>query len=95
MTRLIPAAALGLAALGLAACVPEPPPPASQEDQARCRTDVQFETGNPTVNVTSSEATELGSIVRLSVGEEGAPWRCVVDINGQSSIQSLSNEGFL
>ncbi|MEM1428136.1 MAG: hypothetical protein AAGG09_01615 [Pseudomonadota bacterium] len=93
MTRLIPAAAFGL--IALTACVPEPPPPASAEDQAKCRTDVQFETNNPTVNVTSSESTELGSIVRLSVGDEAAPWRCVVDLNGETQIQSLTNEGFL
>ena len=93
MYRLLPAAALGLVALS--ACVPEPPPPAPAQDQAKCRTDIQFETGNPTVNIVSSEATELGSIVRLSVGEEGAPWRCVVGLDGQTQLQSLSNEGFL
>jgi hypothetical protein len=81
--------------LALAACVPEPPPPASAEAQSACRTDVMFETNNPTVRITSSEQTELGSIVRLAVGEEGAPWRCVVGLDGQTQVQSLADEGFL
>ncbi|MEM0935778.1 MAG: hypothetical protein AAF646_05375 [Pseudomonadota bacterium] len=93
MKPALPAVALGL--IALAACVPAPPPPASAEAQSLCRTDVMFETNNPTVTITGSESNELGSIVRLAVGEEQAPWRCVVDLNGQTTIQSLSNDGFL
>ncbi len=93
MKPVLPAVFVGLVALG--ACVPEPPPPASAEAQAACRTEVMFETNNPTVNITSSESQELNSIVRMTVGEEAAPWLCVVDLQGNAQIQSLSNEGFL
>lgn len=93
-------AILALAAFaGLAACVEETAPaPAGAPTPAQqaCLRDVTRETNNPDVVLLGSEFSQAGTLVRVGVGPNKAPWQCIAYSDGTTAgIQSLSDEGSL
>ena len=93
------AAAFGAAAT-LAACVEETTTTVttgmpSAAEQA-CLRDVTRTTNNPDVVLLGSEFSEAGTLVRVGVGPDRAPWQCIAYSDGTTAgIQSMTNEGFL
>lgn len=82
----------------LSACVEETgsvaltPTPA---DQA-CLSAVAQTTGNSQVRLLSSEFSEAGTLVKVGVGPDAAPWQCIAYSDGATdAIMSLTNEGSL
>lgn len=79
---------------GLAGCVSDTPPPAAQDpvptamrtgspsDESACVDAVRKQTKNNQVIVISSELSQANTDVRLGVGAQEAPWRCLVS-NGR------------
>lgn len=48
------------------------------------------------VRVVGSETSEAAHAVYMRVGENGAPWRCLVSANGSNpSVMFMGNEGTL
>ncbi|MWD26249.1 hypothetical protein E0K89_002020 [Aquicoccus sp. SCR17] len=48
------------------------------------------------VRVVGSESSEAAHAVYMRVGENGAPWRCLVSADGRNpSLDFLGSEGFL
>jgi hypothetical protein len=94
-----------LATFTLAGCVEDSPTavnypaagPAGNETEAQARSacirDVRTVTGNPEVSVLSSEFSQAGTRVALSVGPTGT-WQCTAYLNGTTAdIMSLTDEG--
>lgn len=62
-------------------------------DQA-CLNAVAQSTGNSQVQLLSSEFSEAGTLVRVGVGPDAAPWECIAYSDGTTAgITSLTNEG--
>ena len=100
MRLLTIAAAIGAAAT-LAACVEETGggmtatsmPNAAEQ---ACLRDVTRTTNNPDVVLLGSEFSEAGTFVRVGVGENRAPWKCIAYRDGTTAgIESMTNEGTL
>jgi hypothetical protein len=87
-------------ALSLSACVEETgntassaPPNAAEQ---ACLRDVTATTNNPDVALLGSEFSQAGTLVRVGVGPQRAPWQCIAYSDGTTAgIQSLTNEGTL
>ena len=61
-----------------------------------CLRDVARETGNPDVVLLGSEFSQAGTMVRVGVGPNAAPWQCIAYSDGSTAgIMSLSDEGYL
>ncbi|WP_380052474.1 hypothetical protein ACFE33_08935 [Falsihalocynthiibacter sp. SS001] len=59
-----------------------------------CLRDVTATTNNPDVVLLGSEFSEAGTMVRVGVGENRAPWQCIGYSDGTTAgIQSLTDEG--
>ena len=64
-------------------------------DQA-CLNAVAQSTGNSQVRLLSSEFSEAGTLVKVGVGPDEAPWECIAYRDGTTAgITSLTNEGTL
>ncbi|MEW9807789.1 hypothetical protein ABUE31_17505 [Mesorhizobium sp. ZMM04-5] len=79
--------------------VPEEQQPASDVSQKAidaCLAAVAGQTGNADAKVLSSEFSEANSMVMIGVGEQQAPWRCLVSNDGAvQEVMSQTNEGNL
>jgi hypothetical protein len=65
------------------------------EEQA-CLRDVTRTTTNPDVVLLGSEFSEAGTLVRVGVGTNRAPWQCIAYRDGTTAgIQSMVDEGSL
>lgn len=83
-----------LAVAALAACAPPPkdngggaaaaPQTPNAAEQA-CLRDVTAETNNPDVVLLGSEFSEAGTLVRVGVGPERAPWKCIAYKDGTTA----------
>ena len=61
-----------------------------------CLRDVTATTNNPDVVLLGSEFSEAGTLVRVGVGSDRAPWQCIAYSDGTTDgIMSLTNEGTL
>jgi len=61
-----------------------------------CLRDVTATTNNPDVVLLGSEFSEAGTLVRVGVGPDRAPWQCIAYTDGSTAgIESLTNEGTL
>jgi hypothetical protein len=61
-----------------------------------CLRDVTATTNNPDVALLGSEFSEAGTLVRVGVGSDRAPWQCIAYSDGTTAgITSLSDEGTL
>lgn len=64
--------------------------------QQACLRDVTTTTGNPDVVLLSSQGSEAGTLVKVGVGPNRAPWQCIAYSDGTTDgIESLTNEGTL
>lgn len=64
--------------------------------QQACLRDVTATTNNPDVVLLSSQGSEAGTLVKVGVGPDRAPWQCIAYSDGTTGgIQSLTDEGFL
>ena len=64
--------------------------------QQACLRDVTATTGNPDVVLLSSQGSEAGTLVKVGVGPDRAPWQCIAYSDGTTDgIESLTNEGTL
>lgn len=97
MKKIAAGTALMMVVLPLAACVEEASVNSvpSLAEQA-CMRDVTRVTNNPDVVLLGSEFSEAGTLVRVGVGPNRAPWQCIGYSDGTTAgIESLANEGFL
>lgn len=97
MKKIATATALVMAVLPLAACVEDTAVSSvpTLAEQA-CLRDVTRVTNNPDVVLLGSEFSEAGTLVRVGVGANRAPWRCIGYSDGTTAgIESLTDEGFL
>ncbi|SLN24054.1 hypothetical protein PSA7680_00986 [Pseudoruegeria aquimaris] len=61
-----------------------------------CLRDVTATTNNPDVVLLGSEFSQAGTLVRVGVGPDRAPWQCVAYSDGTTdAIEFLGNEGTL
>ncbi|MCT8158640.1 hypothetical protein KVX96_00945 [Pseudoruegeria sp. SHC-113] len=61
-----------------------------------CLRDVTATTNNPDVVLLGSEFSEAGTLVRVGVGPDRAPWQCIAYSDGTTAgIEFLGNEGTL
>ncbi len=61
-----------------------------------CLRDVTATTNNPDVVLLGSEFSEAGTLVRVGVGSDRAPWQCIAYSDGTTAgIEFLGSEGFL
>lgn len=61
-----------------------------------CLRDVTATTNNPDVVLLGSEFSEAGTLVRVGVGADRAPWQCIAYSDGTTAgIQFLGSEGYL
>lgn len=95
---------LSLAVIGLvlSACVEDtgnlntPAPSSPTDAQQACLTAVAKSTGNSEVKVLSSQGSEAGTLVKVGVGPDSAPWQCIAYSDGTTDgIMSLTDEGSL
>jgi hypothetical protein len=98
--RTITLIAVAAAALGLAACgesttgTPQASAPTAQEQA--CLAAVSNETNNGDVAVLSSEYSEANTVVMIGVGDQRAPWRCLVSDDAVvAEVMSMTDEGAL
>lgn len=87
--------ALGAVAT-LSACVEEVAEASTSPSLAEqaCLRDVTAVTSNPDVTLLGSEFSEAGTYVRVGVGPNRAPWKCIAYSDGTTdSIESLTDEG--
>ena len=64
--------------------------------QQACLRDVTATTGNPDVVLLSSSFSEAGTLVRVGVGPDQAPWECIAYSDGTTDgITFVGNEGTL
>lgn len=102
MTRLLAVSATSV--LALTGCIEEDtsggamdaamatPTPAEQV----CLRDVTAATNNPDVVLLGSEFSQAGTLVRVGVGPDRAPWQCIAYSDGTTAaIMSLTDEGKL
>lgn len=89
-------AALGLASLTLTACVEdtmtvsETPSAAEQA----CLAAVSNTANNGDVTVLGSEFSEAGTFVRIGVGENRAPWKCIAYSDGSTAgVEYMGSNG--
>ena len=98
MKKLTLISAVGMA-LSLSACVEDTGSTASAPPNAAeqaCLRDVTATTNNPDVVLLGSEFSQAGTLVRVGVGPQRAPWKCIAYSNGTTAgIESLTNEGTL
>jgi hypothetical protein len=91
-------ASLLLISFGLSGCVEESTTTTtrtgSASDEAACVSAVAAQTGNSVV-VQSSDFSQANTEVRLAVGPQAAPWRCLVSGGVVAEVTSLTNEGTL
>ena len=96
-------AALCIAGLALAACSEttdtaqpssEPLRTGSSADESTCLSAVGRETAN-SVTILSSDFSQAGTIVMVGVGEQRAPWRCLISRGVVQEIMSMTDEGAL
>ena len=77
----------------------QPPSEAIQAPSAAeqaCLAAVSNQTNISDVVALSSEFSEAGTIVRVGVGPQRAPWNCIAYSDGSTAeIRSLTNEGAL
>ena len=91
-------ALVSVVAVTLSACVEEtatqlPGGMPTAAEQA-CLTAVARETSNGDVMVLGSEFSQAGTLVRIGVGPQRAPWQCIAYSDGSTAgIGSLINEG--
>jgi hypothetical protein len=64
-------------------------------DEQACELAVTQQTNNPDVMTVSSEFSQANTVVVLSVGQQGAKWRCLVSNGVVAEVSSLTNEGTL
>ena len=64
-------------------------------DEQACELAVTNETNNPDVMTVSSDFSQANTIVILSVGQQGARWRCLVNNGVVAEVMSLTDEGSL
>lgn len=70
--------------------------PAPTAAQQACLRDVTATTNNPDVVLLAPSFLEAGTLVRVGVGPNKAPWQCIGYSNGTTDgIQSLTDEGAL
>lgn len=98
--RLLAIAAAFGAAVTLAACVEETSGTVStgipSAAEQACLRDVTRTTNNPDVALLGSEFSEAGTLVRVGVGPDRAPWKCIAYGDGTTAgIESMTDEGFL
>jgi hypothetical protein len=93
-------AALCIATLGLAACdetmsaTDTAATTAPNAAEQACLRDVTATTNNPDVVLLGSEFSEAGTLVRVGVGPQRAPWQCIAYSDGTTAgIQSMTDEG--
>lgn len=61
-----------------------------------CLRDVTKTTNNPDVVLLGSEFSQAGTMVRVGVGPQRAPWQCIAYSDGTTAgIMSLTDEGSL
>lgn len=61
-----------------------------------CLRDVTATTSNPEVVLLGSEFSEAGTSVRVGVGPDQAPWKCIAYSDGTTDgIEFLGDEGAL
>ncbi len=61
-----------------------------------CLRDVTATTNNPDVTLISSDFSEAGTLVRVGVGPDRAPWQCIAYGDGTTAgIEFLGSEGTL
>ncbi|WP_261192048.1 hypothetical protein [Pseudoruegeria sp. SHC-113] len=96
--RLIPLAFMPAIA-ALSACVEESSNASAGVPTAAeqvCLRDVTATTNNPDVVLLGSEFSEAGTLVRVGVGPDRAPWQCIAYSDGTTAgIEFLGNEGTL
>ena len=77
----------------------QPPSEAVQASSAAeqaCLAAVSNQTNNSDVAALSSEFSQAGTIVKVGVGPQRAPWNCIAYSDGSTTeIRSLTNEGAL
>ncbi len=99
MTRFSIFTLLGATTLALSACDETSGTSGSTEvtpAQQACLRDVAAATNNTQVVVLSSEFSEAGTLVKVGVGPDQAPWNCIAYTDGATAgIESLSDEGAL
>lgn len=95
--------ALGALALaGLSGCIdvagfgatPQAGPPSV--DEQTCLAAVARAASNPDVIVMSAQPAETGTLMRIGVGPDRAPWTCIAYEDGTvGEVMSLAEEGAL
>ena len=61
-----------------------------------CLSAISQKTGNSEVSLMSSEFSEAGTLVKVGVGPDKAPWQCIAYQDGSTDgIMSLADEGAL
>lgn len=89
-------AALGFATLGLSACVEETAMVSAAPNAAEqaCLAAVSNTTNNGDVALLGSEFSEAGTLVRVGVGSERAPWKCVAYSDGTTAgVEFMGTDG--
>lgn len=90
--------AFGFAALTLAACEEEVAVASTAPNAAEqaCLLAVTRTTSNGDVVLLGSEFSEAGTFVRVGVGEDRAPWKCIAYSDGTTSgVEFMGGEGAL
>ena len=88
-------AAFGLAAITLSACVEETTSMASTPSAAEqaCLAAVSNTVNNGDVTVLGSEFSEAGTSVRIGVGDNLAPWKCIAYSDGSTAGVEFMGQG--
>lgn len=69
--------------------------PIPSRDRTACLNAVRKTTNNPQVVVLETVASEANNTVKVGVGPDRAPWRCLVKRGVVGDVMSLTNEGRL
>ena len=87
MTNTFRLAAAGLLISFLAGCVDETVAVATTPNAAEqaCLAAVSRETNNGEVILLGSEFSEAGTLVRVGVGADAAPWKCIAYSDGSTA----------
>ena len=65
------------------------------KDKKACLAAVKKQTRNPKVTVLGAESSEANNSVKVGVGPQRAPWRCLVKDGRVADVMSLTDEGKL
>jgi hypothetical protein len=65
------------------------------EDKKACLAAVREQTKNPEAVVLGAQSSQANNDVKLGVGPDQAPWRCLVKDGVVAELMSLSDEGRL